>query len=198
MSFKSFLCIYEAPPSTRRDGYSPSDFADMSDEERTRARAMLLERGLTGDTIDIDGLRYVGDQQTVTALTAVENRAADFDPVFDAQRLETLFVLTGDPHHLFSLLAWVDGSDAPARAVAAQALARQKLPADFAALIAQRLTEGRHEDVVLSLVQAWMATRGELIGMDMAAFQRHLPLIRAVCKARPAARAQLLARERQP
>lgn len=117
MSFKTFLRMYEAAQTTKRDGYSPSDFADMSDEERIRARAMLLERGLTGDTIDIDGLRYVGDQQTVTALMAAENCAADFGPVFDTQRLETLFVLTGDPHHLLSLLTWVNGMDAPSPAV---------------------------------------------------------------------------------
>jgi hypothetical protein len=198
MSFKRFLCIYEAPSPTKRDGYSSSDFADMSDEERTRARAMLLERGLTGDTIDIDGLRYVGDQQTVAALTAAEDRAGDLGPVFDVQRLVTLSVLTGDPRHLLSLLAWVDGSDATARTFAAQALARQTLPADFAALITQRLTAGLHEDVVLPLVEAWLATRGELVSTDMVAFQRRLPLIRAMCAARPAARARLLARERQP
>lgn len=195
MSFKSFLCTYEAPSPRKRDGYSPTDFADMSDEERMRARAMLLERGLTGDAIDIDGLRHVGDQQTVAALTAAEERAADFGPVFDAQRLETLFVLTGDSRHLLSLLAWVDGPDAASRAFAAQVLARQKLPTDFAPLVAQRLTEGRHEDVVLPLVQAWLAARGEFVGTDMAAFQRHLPLIRAVCKARPGPRAQWLAKD---
>jgi len=195
MSFATFLRRYHSTPPEKMDGYSAADFADMSVEERAQARAMLTERGLTGDTIDIDGLRYVGDEQTVAALSAAEDSAAEFGPVFDIVRLETLFVLTGDPHHLARLLAWVDGPDERARSFAAETLTRHRLPADFADPIVARLTDGRHEDVVRQLVEGWIATRGEPTGSNLAEFQRWLPLVRAILEAAPASRAALLAEQ---
>lgn len=192
MSFATFLHRYQSTPPEKLDGYSAADFADMSVEERAQARAMLTERGLAGDTIDIDGLRYVGDEQTVAALIAAEARAADFGPVFDIVRLETLFVLTADPRHLARLLAWIDGPDAKARSFAAETLTRHRLPADAADAIVVRLADGRHEDIVRQLVEAWLATRGEPIGSDLAAFQRWLPLVRAILAAAPAKRPELL------
>ncbi len=192
MSFANFLRRYHLAPPEKLDGYSASDFAGMSGEERARAQAMLLERGLCGDTIDLDGLQYVGDRQAAAALEAAGQRAAELGPRFDIQRLEILFVLTADERHLLKLLSWTDQQGRQAAGLAAEALGRHRLPADLAAPIAARLADGRHEDIVRQLVEAWLATRGELVGRDMAAFGRRLPLIRAISAARPGARMALL------
>ncbi len=193
MSFKDFIRRYEAKLPAKLDGYSTSDFADLSEEERAQARTMMLERALAGDTIDLAGLRYVGNEQTLTSLKAyAQHVPSNRGPRFDIQRIETLFELTADPQYLVQLLSWMDGSDKATRSFAAEALTRHVLPADLANPIVSRLTDGSHEDIVRPLVEAWFATRGEFIGTDMAAFQRRLPLIRALCDSPPATRMKLL------
>lgn len=193
MSFKDFIRQYEAKPPERLDGYSASDFADMSEEERVHARTMMLERALAGDTVDLAGLRYVGNEQTAASLKAyMQHVPSNRGPRFDIQCVETLFDLTADPQYLVQLISWTDGSDKAFRGFAAEALPRHVLPADLADPIISRLTDGSHEDMVRPLVEAWLTTRGEFIGTDMTAFQRCLPLIRTLCDSPPAVRMKLL------
>ena len=59
MTWAAFKRQYDAGRRKKADGYSPSDFDGMSEDERARARSMMLERGLRGDTLDLSGLRYI-------------------------------------------------------------------------------------------------------------------------------------------
>ena len=192
MSFETFLRRFNATGRELSDGYSPCDFENMSEDERARARTMLLERGLSGNEIDISGLRHVGDAGAVAALDAAGTCSEE--PVFDIIRLETLFVLTKERRHLDAMLAWADARAADIRSFAAEALARQELPSDIVPAILTRLEDGNHEDLVRPLTSAWFAANGEPAGADVTVFTRHLPLIRAVCAARPKRRRVLLAK----
>ena len=175
-----------------REGHFPADFEGMSNHERARARDMLLERALAGDTVDLDGLRLIGNAQTAARLEVANDLDAVHGARFGIVRLEVLFVLTGDANHLLELLRWVDGTDADAQEFAALALARHALPSVLAGSIVERLADGRHEAVAGPLVDAWLATQGHAI-WDMMVFQRHLPLIKKVLNARPVQRPALLA-----
>lgn len=190
MIFPDFLAQYQA--QEKGQGYFPFHFEGMMEEERACARAMLLERALGGDTVDLDGLRLIGDARTAARLEAAKDLDAAHGYRFAVLRLETLFVLTGDANHMLDLLKWIDGSDADAQELAALALARHPLPSVLARAIVERLADGRHEKIAGSLMDAWLATQGEPI-WDMAVFQRHLPLIRRVLNARPAQRPRILA-----
>jgi hypothetical protein len=194
VTFATFLRQYEAIPPEKLGGYFPFHFEGLSADERDRARAMLLERALRGDTIDLDGLRLVGDADTVARLVAAESLAATFGPRFDVVRRETLFALTGDAGHLAGLLPWIDGGEVEIRRFAAEALARHALPADLAAPIVARLADGRHEEVAIPLVKAWLATQGQPV-IGLAAFQQRLPLVRAIVSATPSARPGIMAEQ---
>jgi hypothetical protein len=194
MSFETFLHRFNAAGRAFGDGYGSSDFEGMSGEERARARSMLLERGLSGNRIDIHGLHHVGDAVTVAALDVAGTSSQD--PAFDITRLETLFALTGERRHLDAMMMWVDAPAKKARGFAAEALSRQELPSDIAPAILTRLEGGRHEDLLRPLTNAWLATQGEPAGSDVAVFARHLPLIRAVCAAPPRRRRILLVEAR--
>ena len=194
MTFATFLRQYEATPPEKLDGYFPFHFEGLSADELDRARGLLLDRALRGDTIDLDGLRLIGDAETVARLIAAEGLDATFGPRFDVVRRETLFALTGEAGHLAGLLPWIDGGEVEIRGFAAEALARHALPADLAGLIVARLADGRHEDVAIPLVKAWLATQGEPI-IGLAAFQRRLPLVRAIVSAPPSARPGIMAEQ---
>jgi hypothetical protein len=194
VTFATFLRQYEAIPPEKLDGYFPFHFEGLSADELDRARAMLLERALRGDTIDQDGLRLVGDADTVARLLAAESLGATFGPRFDVVRRETLFALTGDAGHLAGLLPWIDGGEVEIRRFAAEALARHALPADLAEPIVARLADGRHEEVAIPLVKAWLATQGQPV-IGLAAFQQRLPLVRAIVSATPSARPGIMAEQ---
>jgi hypothetical protein len=194
VTFPAFLQQYEATPPEKLDGYFPFHFEGMSASELDRARAMLLDRALRGDTIDLDGLRLVGDADTVARLAAAEGLDATFGPRFDVVRRETLFVLTGDARHLAGLLVWTDGGEVEIRRFAAEALSRHALPAELAPPIVARLADGRHEEVAIPLIKAWLATQGEPI-IGLAAFQQRLPLVRAIVSAQPSARPGIMAEQ---
>jgi hypothetical protein len=194
VTFATFLRQYEAIPPEKLDGYFPFHFEGLSADELDRARAMLLERALRGDTIDLDGLRLVGDADTIARLVAAENLDATFGPRFDVVRRETLFALTGDAGHLAGLLPWIDGGEVEIRRFAAEALARHALPADLAGPIVARLAGGRHEAVAIPLVKAWLATQGQPV-IGLAAFQQRLPLVRAIVSATPSARPGIMAEQ---
>ncbi|QYE34408.1 hypothetical protein KZX46_16745 [Polymorphobacter sp. PAMC 29334] len=192
MTFSDFQRQYDAVAQEKGEGYFPFHFAGMSGDELAHARSMLLERALAGDTVDLDGLRLVGDATTVTGLRAAANRVASLGARWDIVRRETLFQLTSEPAELEPLLAMTDGGSDDEAKMAAEALARHSLPGDFGERIAERLTDGRHECIVGPLVDAWLASRGVRI-WEMSVFQKHLTFIKAACAAGPARRKKILA-----
>jgi hypothetical protein len=191
VTYATFLRQYEASPPEKLDGYFPFHFDGMSEAERARARAMLLDRALDGDTIDLDGLRLVGDADTVSRLKAAEGLDATYGPQFDVVRRETLFALTQDYRELAGILPWIDSGELEVRRFAAEALSRHALPTALAPAITERLADGRHEEVVIPLVKAWLSTQGEPV-LDLATFQQRLPLIRSIVSAQPAMRPELM------
>lgn len=46
MAFSEFHHQYDAQGREKSDGYSPSDFNGMTEEQRERAREMMLNRAL--------------------------------------------------------------------------------------------------------------------------------------------------------
>ena len=189
MTFARFLQQYEATGREKGDGYDPSMFGGMTAAELERARAMLLDRALAGDTVDLAGLRWVGDEAVVAALRGASGHRADWD----MGRIETLFALTGDAAAIRPLLDYVDGADAAERVRGARVLAGLPLPAGLARPLADRLCRAWRRDVVLPLAQAWLATQG--LGVtDPAEFQARLPLIRLIVHAWPWRRRRVLAR----
>ncbi len=190
MTFAAFLAQYGATGRVKGDGYDRSMVADLTDAERERARAMLLERGLAGDTTDVAGLRLVADDATIAALREAAVLAPLRGVEWQVTRIETLFALTGDSADLHPLLTLLDIRRT--REPAAQALARVALPFAFAVPLATRLGRWRYRRVALPLVIAWLQTR-ELDLRDPVAFQSHLPLVRRIVRALPWRRMSVLA-----
>ncbi len=190
MTFAAFLARYGATGRVKGDGYDRSMVADLTDAERERARAMLLERGLAGDTTDVAGLRLVADDATIAALREAAVLAPLRGVEWQVTRIETLFALTGDAADLDPLLTLLDIRRT--REAAAQALARVALPFAFAESLATRLERWRYRRVALPLVIAWLQTRG-LDLRDPVAFQSHLPLVRRIVRALPWRRMSVLA-----
>lgn len=190
MSWAEFQRQYDAVGRDKADGYAPGYFDGMSDQDLARARAMMLERALAGDTIDLSGLRYIGDADTVVRLAAMEESDA-FDWNYDITRHEVLFELTGDPQYLTSLARYLDGRDAEAQERVAGVLAQYVLPPEAETFVVDRIVDGEHEAAVLSLIRAWIAIQQRSV-CDIMCFQRHLDLIRSVNRAKPRHRAALL------
>lgn len=193
MTFARFLQQFEAIGRIKGDGYDPAMFSGMTDAELARARSMMLERGLAGDTVDLSGLRHVGDEATIAALRRASAPAGEGGAGWDMIRLETLFALTGEPAVLAPLLDQLDRGTGESRRQAAQILAGLPLPASLAAALAHRLCRLRYRHLALPLSQAWLTTQGLRLDRP-GAFQAHLPLIRAIVAAWPWRRAPLLAR----
>ena len=179
MSWTRFLLQYRASGRIKADGYDPAMFADMTAEEVGTARAMLLERGIAGDTIDLHGLRYLGDDTVVAELRAAGGRDAMRPADRDISRCEMLFVLTGDPADLRPILHHLDSRVAAERALAANCLARLDLTPVFRDALARRLVSFRHRAVALPLIQAWLVTQG-VPANDPIVFHAQLPLIRRI------------------
>lgn len=192
MTTDLFLRQYEAQGRDKADGYSPADFAEMTDDERITARDMMLKRALAGDTVDLMGLRYVGDAGTVVALRQAASLVASFDWRWDVIRHDVLFDLTHDKTYLFDLAKYLDGRDGRAQEGAANALAGRVLPRDAEPFLVDRMCDGRHEGALFGLMQAWLGLRAGAV-CDPMCLQRHLPLLRSVTGAAPARRRQLLA-----
>ncbi len=194
MTMDRFQRQYAAQGREKADGYSPADFAEMTDAERATARDMMLKRALAGDTVDLMGLSYVGDAGTVAALRQAASLVASFNWRWDVNRHEVLFDLTQDKAYLFDLATYLDGRDGRAQEGAANALAWRVLSRDAEPFLVDRMCDGRHEGALLGLIQAWLGLRAAAV-CDPICFQRHLPLIRSVTGATPARRRQLLAAE---
>jgi hypothetical protein len=191
MTFAAFLRQYEATPPDNLDGYFPFHFEGMRREERDRARTMLLDRALSGHTIELDGLRLIGDAQTIAALQDAEAGTAQYGADFSITLREVLAVLMANTRPLDGLFAWIDGDDANVAERAAETLARHLLPRDFLEPLTARLCDGDHEAIISSLISAWWsAGRSEI--MNMHVFQRELPFIRRLSATPPLARRSLL------
>lgn len=192
MTWASFIAQYDATGRQKGEGYFPAHFAGMSAEERDRARDMLEARARTGDTTDIDGLRLIGDDGSVAVLAEMASADASRGVPFETNRRETLFALTRDPRQLEPLLARLDDREDRDAALAAQAIARQPLPASFAGPLAGRIVDGRHEVALIWIVKAWLSAQGVAI-WEVPEFDRQVAFIREVTRAAPARRAAILA-----
>ena len=192
MSVAAFLRQYRAVGREKGDGYDHAMFADMSERQRARARAMLLRRGTGGDTIDLSGLRFVGDETVVATLRAGAGRGALQTADRDLVVRETLFALTGKISELDPVLAWLDSGNAEARQRAAELLGRLALPPAMAAPIARRLGQWRLGRAALPLAVAWLTTQG-ISTCRADEFRTHLPLLRRIVNAWPWRRAAVLA-----
>lgn len=192
MTWDRFIAQYEAQGREKGDGYLPSYFAGMTAEELATARAMMLRRALGGDSVDLDGLRYIGDADTVTALDAARSGSPAQEWSFDIVRLNVLYVLTDDQIYLAALSRYLDGGEADAQSRAAYVLASHVLPHEADEFLLQRLADGRHEPAFNGLMSAWIGLH-ERRRCDAMCFQRHLALIRRVSNAAPQDRPALLA-----
>lgn len=192
MSWYSFQQQYDAQGRDKGDGYLPSYFADMSADELARARAMLLASALDGDAIDLSGLRYVGNAETVAALEAARDGAPAQNWSFDITRLDVLYALTGDQVYLAALSRYLDGRDAEPQVRAAYVLADHVLPREAEIFLIERIGDGRHEAALDGLLSAWIGLH-QGARCDVMCFQRHLDLIRQVHNASPQRRPALLA-----
>jgi len=115
MTWADFKRQYDAEGREKADGYSPGDFDGMSEDERAQARSMMLERALRGDTIDLSGLRYVGDADTIARLEDARGIVAQLGWRDDIIRHDVLYDLTGEAHFLTDLAHYLDGRDAEAQ-----------------------------------------------------------------------------------
>jgi hypothetical protein len=179
MTWADFKRQYDAEGREKADGYSPGDFDDMSGNESTRARSMMLERALRGDTVDLSGLRYVGDAQTVAALEGSAGLVAQLGWRDDTVRHDVLYHLTGDTRFLTDLTRYLDGCDSEAQERAARSFTYVLLPPEFELFLVDRIADGRHEAAILPLLQAWIGLRKRSV-CDVMCFQRHLDFIRRV------------------
>ncbi len=193
MTYSAFLAQFNATGPEKAQGYFSVQFEGMSALERQDARAKLLHHALEGDTVDLDGLRLIGDADTVAQLAGAGSLAARFGPRWDSIRLETLWTLTGDVRYLTRCVPMLDDSDPAAQKIVAEMLARLTLPPALGEAIADRLLDGRHENIALPLTVAWLSTRG-VAASSPADFSRHLPFVRSVLEADPTHRRELLTR----
>ncbi|OWK29803.1 hypothetical protein [Sphingomonas mucosissima] len=191
MTWGEFQRQYDAEGREKADGYSPGDFDGMSDEERARARSMMLNRALNGDSIDLSGLRYIGDATTAATLEAADDVARRLGWRDDVIRHEVLFELTGEYRYLFDLAGYLDGRDPERQERAAYALTWYVLPAETEPFLVDRIVDGRHEPAILPLLKAWIALHQRAV-CDLMCFQRHLDLVRRVSDSSPARRRTLL------
>ncbi len=192
MTWADFRRQYDFEGREKADGYSPTDFDNMSGDERARARSMMLERALRGDTIDLSGLRYVGDADTVRALEDAAATVAQLGWRDDIIRHDVLYQLTGQPRFLIDLTRYLDGRDAEAQERAARSFTWFVLPVELEPFLIDRIADGRHEPAILPLLQAWIGLRERSV-CDIMCFQRHLAFIRRVSDAHPAHRRAMLA-----
>ena len=191
-SFRRFLDQFGAVGRAKGEGYDPAMFAGMSDAELSQTRAMLLERALAGDTVDLDGLRHLGGTDVVAALRAALAATDAHGAPWQIKARDTMYALTGEMAVLLPLLLVIDSRDAATRERAAQLLARTKLPSAMAEPIAARLCRWHSHAVRLPLAIAWLTTQG-LPTYEPQSFTAHLPLVRRILDCWPWQRRRVLA-----
>ncbi len=191
MTWTAFIAQFEATGRQKGEGYFAAHFEGMSEQEKSRARRMMEDRASLGDTTDIDGLRLIGDAETVERLTALASEDPRYGVPFAVNRCETLFALTQDARYLEPLLAHLDDHEDRDAAFAAQAIARHPLPEAFVPALAERIRDGRHEVALIWIVKAWLSAQGIAIWQP-AIFDAHLRFIQDVTRVRPAARNAIL------
>ena len=191
VTWTDFRRQYDAQGREKADGYSRKDFEGMTLDERTLARTMMLERALDGDTIDLGGLRHVGDADTASTLASAGETTSRHGWRYDVLRREVLFELTGDHGCLTGLAPYLDGRDAEMQEGAAQAIGWYVLPPECRSFLEERIVDGRHEAGILSLMKAWIALERRTV-CDPECFQRHLGLVRMISRSAPTRRRALL------
>ena len=191
MIWADFKRQYDAEGREKVDGYSPSDFDGMSEDERAQARSMMLERALRGDTIDLSGLRYVGDANTIARLEEAGGIVAQLGWRDDIIRHDVLYQLTGEACFLTDLARYLDGRGAEAQERAARSFTWFVLPVELESFLSDRIADGRHEPAILPLLQAWIGLRERAV-CDIMCFQRHIDFICRVSDAAPAKRRTML------
>ncbi|WP_076071808.1 hypothetical protein [Sphingomonas montana] len=154
MTWTDFKHQYDAQGREKADGYSASHFDGMTEDERSLARTMMLDRALNGDTIDLNGLGYIGNADTVAALCAAAVQIAGLGWRHDILRHEVLFKLTGEPHYLTDLARYLDQPDRASQENAASVLTWYVLPRDIEPFLLERICDGRHDPAILPLLQA--------------------------------------------
>ena len=189
MTDARFLQQFNALGRVKADGYDSRMFDDMSVQQRARAEAMLLARGLAGDTTDLHGLRYLAGEAVIAALRGAAGTMRDAG--CEIERCDTLFALTGDCADLLPILDHLDRSKKPVRERAAWVLAGVRAPAALAEPLARRLADRHYQKLALPLAIAWLTARG-LPVHEHEGFQAHLPLVRRIVDAAPRRRAALL------
>jgi hypothetical protein len=167
MAWGDFQRQYHATGREKGDGYSPADFDGMTPAERDRARAMMLVRALDGDTVDLLGLRHVGDAGTVATLDAAAALATRLGWRWELDRLTVLLDLTDDWRRLDAFTPYLDGRDTEAQSRAAYILEDFVLPPALEPFVLQRIADGRHEAAILPLLTLWIALRRQVRGFTV-------------------------------
>ena len=108
-SFENFQRQLHSTGRSHGEGYSSTYFVGMSEEEQSKAVALLRHAALGGDATAIDGLRYLVNAQTTEALREVVSRSVV--DVMTVKAAAALYERNGDEYMVGLILNGV-GSNA--------------------------------------------------------------------------------------
>lgn len=108
-SFENFQRQLHSPGRSHGEGYSSTYFVGMSEEEQSKAVALLRHAALGGDATAIDGLRYLVNAQTTEALREVVSRSVV--DVMTVKAAAALYERNGDEYMVGLILNGVGSND---------------------------------------------------------------------------------------
>ena len=108
-SFENFQRQLHSTGRSHGEGYSSTYFVGMSEEEQSKAVALLRQAALGGDATAIDGLRYLVNAQTTEALREVVSRSVV--DVMTVKAAAALYERNGDEYMVGLILNGVGSSD---------------------------------------------------------------------------------------
>ena len=108
-SFENFQRQLHSTGRSHGEGYSSTYFVGMSEEEQSKAVALLRHAALGGDATAIDGLRYLVNAQTTEALREVVSRSVV--DVMTVKEAAALYERNGDEYMVGLILNGVGSSD---------------------------------------------------------------------------------------
>ena len=108
-SFENFQRQLHSTGRSHGEGYSSTYFVGMSEEEQSKAVALLRHAALGGDATAIDGLRYLVNAQTTEALREVVSRSVV--DVMTAKAAAALYERNGDEYMVGLILNGVGSND---------------------------------------------------------------------------------------
>ena len=108
-SFENFQRQLHSTGRSHGEGYSSTYFVGMSEEEQSKAVALLRQAALGGDATAIDGLRYLVNAQTTEALREVVSRSVV--DVMTIKAAAALYERNGDEYMVGLILNGVGSSD---------------------------------------------------------------------------------------